>query len=70
MDRSVGDVEGVAVPLKERFPVFELVEQRVVIGIRLRFDIVPADFLDMIGVDARPQGAGDQLATQAYAQHR
>ena len=66
-----GDVEGVAVPLKERFPFLELIEQRVVIlACGGRRDIVPADFLDMVGVDARAQGAGDQLATQANTQHR
>src|SRR5512132_593228 len=51
MDRAVGDIEGVAVPLKERFGFAELVEQRILFSMIRTLDVVPADFFDVVGID-------------------
>jgi hypothetical protein len=70
VNRATGDIEGIAMPLKNLFRALKLGQQRIPFSLRCGADVIPADFFFTVGVDIRSERSGDQLRAEADAQHR
>src|SRR5215468_828458 len=65
MPAGFRNIEGFAVPLKYFLRLTQCSEQRVVLGLLGRRDIVPADFFFQIRINSRAKGFRNQLGAQA-----
>lgn len=49
-----GEIKGIAVPLEDHLPGDAPFEQRVGSGLGSQLDLIPADFLDRVGIHLGP----------------
>ena len=69
MNSAFGDIERIAVPLKNFLRSLELSEQRIPFRVAGRGNVIPADLFFLVWVNGGAQCFCDQLSAEANPQH-